>query len=208
MQELLHLLAEASQGVEQTEVDHSSQTNQVNEENKRSTVLRPALTEWQNRYNQAIARSHQNRFISATHISQAVNSVDGVASLDPGLIKDASESELPIQGRGRYGTALGRAVHAVLQTIDLRTGKGLTTWLLFMLRQKASQNYLEMLKASLIRLFKAQNSNKLFSNRYWRELHVACPLGDQIIEGYVDLVYETAEGLMVVDYKTDQIQPG
>ena len=50
----------------------------------------------------------------ATYISQAVNSVNSGAPLDPGLIKDASESELPIQGRGRYGTALGRAVHAVL----------------------------------------------------------------------------------------------
>ena len=34
---------------------------------------------------------------------------------------------------------------------------------------------------------------------------MACPVGEQVVEGYVDLVYETAEGLVVVDYKTDQI---
>ena len=45
-------------------------------------------------------------------------------------------------------------------------------------------------------------------NRYWRELHVACPIGEKIVEGYVDLVYETDQGLVVVDYKTDLVEPG
>ncbi len=31
------------------------------------------------------------------------------------------------------------------------------------------------------------------------------PLGDRIIEGYVDLLIETPEGLVVVDYKTDTV---
>ena len=201
-----HLLAEASQGVEQTEVDQSSQANQVNEEKTKGTVLRPALTEWQNRYNQAIARSHQNRFISATYISQAVNSVNSDAPLDPGLIKDASESELPIQGRGRYGTALGRAVHAVLQTIDLRTGKGLTNLAAIHAQAEGISELSGNVESLVKSAIQSPELQQAIQNRHWRELHVACPLGDQIIEGYVDLVYETAEGLMVVDYKTDQIQ--
>ena len=45
-------------------------------------------------------------------------------TFDPGLLKDAEESELPLQSRGRYGTAIGRAVHAVLQTVDLKDGNG------------------------------------------------------------------------------------
>ena len=38
----------------------------------------------------------------------------------PGLAKDARDLELPPWNKGRYGTAIGRAVHAVLQTVDLR----------------------------------------------------------------------------------------
>ena len=37
-----------------------------------------------------------------------------------------------------------------------------------------------------------------------RELFVAAPVGDRVLEGYIDLLVRTAEGLMIVDYKTDQ----
>ncbi len=46
----------------------------------------------------------------------------GSAALDPGLLKDPVDLELPPWQRGRYGTAVGRAVHGVLQTVDLATG--------------------------------------------------------------------------------------
>jgi ATP-dependent helicase/nuclease subunit A len=41
--------------------------------------------------------------------------------------------------------------------------------------------------------------------RRWRELYVAAPLGDRAIEGYIDLLYETPDGLVLVDYKTDTV---
>ena len=44
---------------------------------------------------------------------------------DAGLAKGARDLELPPWSKGRYGTAIGRAVHAVLQTVDLHTGAGL-----------------------------------------------------------------------------------
>ena len=39
---------------------------------------------------------------------------------------------------------------------------------------------------------------------HWRELFVAAPVGDRILEGYVDLLVRTPDGLVIVDYKTDQ----
>ena len=36
-----------------------------------------------------------------------------------------------------------------------------------------------------------------------REMYVAAPIGGRVLEGYVDLVYRTDAGLVVVDYKTD-----
>ena len=42
-----------------------------------------------------------------------------------GLEKRPRDLDLPPWLKGRYGTAVGRAVHGVLQTIDLATGAGL-----------------------------------------------------------------------------------
>ena len=40
--------------------------------------------------------------------------------------------------------------------------------------------------------------------RYWRELFVSARVGNLSVEGFIDLLYETADGLVVVDYKTDR----
>ena len=39
---------------------------------------------------------------------------------------------------------------------------------------------------------------------HWRELFVAAMVGDRVLEGYIDLLVRTPEGLVIVDYKTDQ----
>jgi ATP-dependent helicase/nuclease subunit A len=40
-------------------------------------------------------------------------------------------------------------------------------------------------------------------------LYVGAPVGDRVVEGYLDLLVRTAEGLVVVDYKTDYLaSPG
>jgi len=39
----------------------------------------------------------------------------------------------------------------------------------------------------------------------FREMYVAAPFGDRVVEGYVDLLVRTPEGLVVVDYKTDRL---
>jgi ATP-dependent helicase/nuclease subunit A len=44
------------------------------------------------------------------------------------------------------------------------------------------------------------------SARYWREVLVSAPVGNALVEGYIDLLVERADGsLVVVDYKTDSI---
>jgi ATP-dependent exoDNAse (exonuclease V) beta subunit len=39
--------------------------------------------------------------------------------------------------------------------------------------------------------------------RHWREVYVGIPYGDGVLEGYIDLLYRSPDGLVVVDYKTD-----
>ena len=37
---------------------------------------------------------------------------------------------------------------------------------------------------------------------HWREVYVCTPVGDRLLEGYIDLLYRGPDGLVVVDYKT------
>ena len=37
-----------------------------------------------------------------------------------------------------------------------------------------------------------------------RELFIAAPVGGRVLEGYIDLLVRTGDGLVIVDYKTDQ----
>jgi ATP-dependent exoDNAse (exonuclease V) beta subunit len=39
--------------------------------------------------------------------------------------------------------------------------------------------------------------------RYWREVYVGIPYGGRVLEGYIDLLDEEDEGLVIIDYKTD-----
>jgi ATP-dependent helicase/nuclease subunit A len=38
-----------------------------------------------------------------------------------------------------------------------------------------------------------------------KELYVAAPIGERVVEGYVDLLVETPGGLVVIDYETDTV---
>ena len=206
-----HLIAGALTGAEYIEASYSNHSEMWDGERLKLPVSRPGLSEWRDRYNKAIESSSQPRFMSATQIAKSADDFIAVPSgneiHEPGLLKDFDESELPIQGRGRYGTAIGRAVHGVLQTVDLASGEGLKTLARIHAEAEGIAELLDEVAALAASAISSEEIQLAIQNRYWRELHVACPIGEKIVEGYVDLVYETEQGLVVVDYKTDQVEP-
>ncbi len=121
---------------------------------------------------------------------------------------DADDSGRPAfsRRRGRAGTAIGRAVHATLQLVDLATGEHLD-------QIAAQQAHAEAVPdlagtvAGMARSGLASHSvqQALAGGRLWRELYVAAPLGERAVEGYIDLLYQSDEGLVIVDYKTDAV---
>lgn len=135
--------------------------------------------------------------------------VEPSASDDPGLRKRPGDLDLPPWRKGRYGTAIGRAVHGVLQLVDLATGDGLDD---LVAAQAAAEgvtgrepHIAELVRAALDSPLVAEAAH----NPHWREVYVAVPLGDgQTLEGYVDLLYRRDDGgLVVVDYKTGPESP-
>ena len=43
------------------------------------------------------------------------------------------------------------------------------------------------------------------SGRYYREIYVATPVGERVLEGFVDLCFVEDDALVIVDFKTDAI---
>ncbi len=128
-----------------------------------------------------------------------------------GTSKDESDAEIDSEDmqpsrRGRGGAPLGRAVHAVLQTIDLETGEGIGDTA----RAQATAEGIPGSQSDIVKLaWTAVNSDAVrravSSGRYWREAHIAAPIGDGVLEGFIDLLFEEDGELVIVDYKTDAI---
>jgi hypothetical protein len=143
----------------------------------------------------------RRRVVSATALAR--DAEVGTPVPDPGLAKGPRDLELPPWNKGRYGTALGRAVHAVLQTVDLATGAGLDD---AAAAQAAAEGIVGREDAVAARARLALTTRvvqEAVAHGFHRELYVAPPVDGTTLEGYVDLVYRRPDGLVVVDYKTD-----
>ncbi|MGC8471497.1 MAG: UvrD-helicase domain-containing protein [Acidimicrobiales bacterium] len=108
--------------------------------------------------------------------------------------------------RGRAGTSLGRAVHAVLQTVDLHTGAGLDPMAQAHAAAEGVASRWEEVAALARTALESEIVRRAVQGRFWRELYVGAPFGGGVLEGFVDLLFEGPDGLEVVDYKTDQVR--
>ncbi len=163
--------------------------------------------EWAVEFARAHDRGNRRGFVSATALAHRLDLVPPSVERerDPGLAKDARDLELPPWNKGRYGTAIGRAVHGTLQTIDLATGAEVDATAA---GQAAAEGVLghEGTIADLARAALAcPTVQRAAARDHWRETYVAVPFDGITLEGYVDLVYRDDDGLVVVDYKTDAV---
>jgi ATP-dependent helicase/nuclease subunit A len=153
------------------------------------------------------ALAHAARPLSVAATTIAALEPDDAFTDDPGLAKEPPDEVAPRWRRGRAGTAIGRAVHAVLQTIDLRTGADIAA-------TARAQAFAEgvadradevlMLAESAMRAPVVRDAVD-GGHRWWREVPVAAEIDGIVLEGFVDLLIEHDDGLVVVDYKTDHI---
>lgn len=159
----------------------------------------PVWEEWLVARDAARAEARRPRVVSATRVARDAEAERS----DPGLAKGPRDLELPPWNKGRYGTALGRAVHAVLQTVDLATGVGLDD---AAAAQAAAEGIVGREHDVAARARVALTTRvvqEAVTHGFHREMYVATPVDGTTLEGYVDLVYRRPDGLVVVDYKTD-----
>ena len=156
-----------------------------------------ARDEWQKKRDEVLSTQSRPASVAATSLAGAVKDEADAHS----EVGDSQPSR-----RGRGGAPLGRAVHAVLQTIDLATGDGIEDTA----RAQATAESVPHLQSEVAALaWAAVNSDivrrAVASGRYWREAHIAAPIGEGVLEGFIDLLFEEDGELVVVDYKTDAV---
>ena len=94
-------------------------------------------------------------------------------------------------------------MHATLQLIDLANPRGLDA---LACQQSDVESIPDLAEQVAARVRSALTSDAVklaLAHRHYKELYVAAPEGDRVIEGYIDLLIDTPDGLVVVDYKTD-----
>jgi len=166
-----------------------------------------APDEWQAEYVRLHDRGNRRGFVSATTLAHRLDTfpVGVVAADDPGLAKDGRDLELPPWNKGRYGTAIGRAVHATLQTIELGTGRGLEGTVAAQAAAEGVLGHETTIEALTRAALACATVRRAAERPYWRETYAAVPFDGITLEGYVDLVFRDDDGLVVVDYKTDSV---
>jgi len=148
--------------------------------------------------------------------SAAVTVVQADAGMASGAAKGGRDVELPAWSKGRYGSAIGRAVHAVLQVVDLMSGDGLDDAVAAQCVAEGVVGFSPLVTALVRSALGSDVVKRAAAREHWRESYVgmvkdnATVLGDgtvvegTVLEGFVDLVYREDDGsLVIVDYKTD-----
>jgi ATP-dependent exoDNAse (exonuclease V) beta subunit len=156
-----------------------------------------------------LRQASQTRVRSATALARQVRSdLDPHEDLAPhDEIDDATALPPQTFRRGRAGTAIGSAVHAVLQHVDLADPDAAVIDELVRSQAWAESvpEHVDTIARSVRSALDSEIVRSCSTNRHWKELYVAAPVAGLTVEGYVDLLVERADGLVVVDYKTDSV---
>jgi ATP-dependent exoDNAse (exonuclease V) beta subunit len=161
----------------------------------------PPLARWAAERQAALARAARPTAVAATALTDE-GGPDSEGEPDPGLEKRPRDLDLPPWLKGRYGTAVGRAVHGVLQTVDLATGAGLEAAVAAQCEAEAVADRADDVRRLVADALGSPSVREASLRPHWREIYACTPVDGRLLEGYIDLLYRSADGLVVVDHKT------
>lgn len=197
------LVADACDGLPAHRWDAPAPTVPLDPVRRSSPPPLPPWDDWLATHGVSTAHSRMREAESATDVAHDRATAPLPSIVREGLDKLPRDLELPPWLKGRYGTPVGRAVHAVLQTIDLSTGADLPS-----IAASAAQaedvgaftpQIIEVVRTALA----SPTIRRAAMRPHWRETYVGTVVDDTLVEGFVDLLYRDDDGLVVVDFKTD-----
>ena len=168
------------------------------------TFIELPFAQWQSELSAALKAAEKPMALSASRIAGQLAPDD-----DPGLAKDWPDEgdDQPSPWRkGRYGTKVGRAVHGVLQTVALDVDPSqLDQVAEDQAKTQGISSENGTISALTESVLTSTTVREAAGTEHWKELFVAAQVDNTVVEGYIDLLYRTDDGLVVVDYKTDDI---
>ncbi len=160
---------------------------------------REEVGSWRAIQDQIVAGADRSRSRSATELAATD---PARLPVDPGPVR----STVGTGSSPGSGAAIGTAVHAVLEELDVDHPDDLEV---LAARCAADVGLADATPvAERVRAALDAPTLRLARQRpHHRELYVAGEIGGALVEGFVDLCIETDDGLLVVDYKTDRLVP-
>ncbi|MFA5400253.1 MAG: UvrD-helicase domain-containing protein [Dehalococcoidia bacterium] len=153
---------------------------------------KPELDRWKERRALVLAQSSRPAAVAVTDLVK--------------MSKEEAEGGEVYYRTGRGGSSLGRAVHSVLQSIDLSTGAGMQD---FSRAQAAAEGiagrWQEVAKMAGNGLQSDIVRRAVASGNYHREVFISAAVDGRLLEGIMDIIFEEEDGLVIADYKTDAI---
>lgn len=124
---------------------------------------------------------------------------------EAGSAKGARDLESPAWLKGRYGNLIGRAVHGVLQSIDLRSGDMLDELVAAQATAEGVTEHAEVVARFVQSAIATPLIREAATAEHWKESFVGTiDPDDVVLEGFVDLIFRRDTGtLVIVDYKTE-----
>lgn len=171
-----------------------------------------AQAAWQDERAALVEPTQQTRVLSATAIARSVADYkpdssevdeddDQADQAESGV--GVSDARSGSRKKGRAGSAIGRAVHNTLEYTDFADPSAVEAQVERQCDLELIPEHLPTVLALVRSALESDAVALAVANKAFKEIYVAAPLGGITIEGYIDLLIETPEGLVVVDYKTD-----
>jgi len=160
---------------------------------------------WVRRRADLIDPQRRSSVTSATAIAARAQQIPEAAiegdALD--VTADADAEDGPVRRKGRTGSAVGRAVHATLELVDLADPADVRAHVEQQCELEAIADLADTVESMVVAALASPAVRLAAESPHHKEMMVTAPVGDAVIEGYIDLLVERPDGLVVVDYKTD-----
>lgn len=169
-----------------------------------------SLAAWRAGRDRLLMQAGRGNTVSATSLKAQTESEAQTGESDTIDLKPASPSVVEQPWRkGRGASEVGRAVHAVLQAVDLSTGEGIDAAAkLHATAEGVGERTEEIADLARATLQVPVVQRAALSANVFREAYVGVPLEENQtgLEGFIDLAFVDDNGHMViVDFKTDRI---
>jgi len=108
------------------------------------------------------------------------------------------------------GATVGSAVHRALELLDLRapTEQTVSFPVEMACGELGSPRLTGAVRVLVQSALRSPVTRLAGTCRHWKEVPIVADIDGRIVEGIIDLLADTGNGLIVVDYKTDQVRSG